>query len=79
MQDSHSASVIALLLRRQPHPQQHLRLVPVAILQKPDIREKLVKAGFNVLARGPDGLKARIDKEVPMWREVVAQTGVKIK
>lgn len=51
----------------------------LAILARPDIREKLGKAGFEILAEGPDGLEARIAKEVPMWRDVVAQTGIKLK
>ena len=50
-----------------------------AALSKPDIKEKLQKAGFEVLAKGPDVLAARIAREVPMWKAVVAQTGIKLK
>ena len=49
------------------------------ILKRPDVKDRLVKAGFDVLSRGPAGMKARIDKEVPMWRQVVDQAGVKIR
>ena len=50
-----------------------------AALARPDIKERLQKAGFEVLAKGPDVLKARIAREVPMWKAVVAQTGIKLK
>ena len=50
-----------------------------AILKRPAVRELLQKAGFLVLANGPDELRARVAKEVPMWRQVVAQSGIKLK
>ena len=37
------------------------------------------KAGFQVLAGGPDALAAAIRKEVPMWKSVVEQSGMKVK
>ena len=76
-----SDTIQALLAPAKTPPEIVARLAKetVAILQKPDIREKLQKAGFEVLAKGPDGLKARIATEVPMWREIVAQTGIKLK
>ena len=47
--------------------------------ERAKLHGKLVKAGFEVLAEGPEGLARRIAAEVPMWREVVAQTGIKLK
>jgi tripartite-type tricarboxylate transporter receptor subunit TctC len=43
----------------------------IAILQREDTRAKLKEAGFGVIAKGPDVLRARIAREVPMWKEVI--------
>jgi tripartite-type tricarboxylate transporter receptor subunit TctC len=49
----------------------------LAVLAKPDMREKLTKAGFEVTARDGKGHAARIAKEVPMYRDIIAQAGIK--
>ena len=50
-----------------------------AILARPDIREKFVKAGLPVLAEGPDAFRARIAREVPMYREIIDKAGIEIQ
>jgi tripartite-type tricarboxylate transporter receptor subunit TctC len=47
------------------------------ILQKPDVREKMLKASFAVKYESPDQLKARIAHEVPMWKELVDRAGIR--
>lgn len=47
-----------------------------AILAKPDMKEKMLKAGFLVKFEGPDELRARMEREVPMWKEVVERAGL---
>lgn len=49
----------------------------VEILKKPDVAEQLRNNGFEVIANGPEGLRKRIDDEVPKWRDVVAKAGIK--
>ncbi len=49
------------------------------ILKRPDIKERLQQAGFEVLNTGPAGMKARIEKEVPMWRQIITDAGVKVR
>jgi len=49
----------------------------IAILQRPDTRDKLKEAGFGVIAKGPAALKVRIETEVPMWKEVIAKAGIR--
>jgi tripartite-type tricarboxylate transporter receptor subunit TctC len=51
----------------------------LTILAKPDMRERLTKSGFEVQAKDGKGHMARIAKEVPMYREIVAQAGIKLK
>ena len=50
-----------------------------AILARPDIRDKYAKLGLPVVAEGPDAFRARIAREVPMYKEVIDQAGLKIK
>ena len=46
-------------------------------LKRPAIAEQLRNNGFEVLANGPDGMRKRIDDEVPKWRDIVAKAGIK--
>ena len=48
-----------------------------AILARPAIRQALQRGGFDVVAKPPAALAARIAKEVPMWRDIVTVTGLK--
>ncbi len=43
----------------------------------PKLAEQLRNDGFEVLADGPDGMKKRIDDQVPKWRDIVARVGIK--
>jgi tripartite-type tricarboxylate transporter receptor subunit TctC len=47
------------------------------ILKRPEIRQSLERGGFDVVAKPPAALAARITKEVPMWRDIVTVTGLK--
>jgi tripartite-type tricarboxylate transporter receptor subunit TctC len=49
----------------------------LAILRKPDVRERMLKASFAVQPEGPDQLRARIAREVPMWKALVERSGIK--
>jgi tripartite-type tricarboxylate transporter receptor subunit TctC len=54
-----------------------LEKVALGILDKPDMRERLTKAGFEVTARDGRGHMERVAKEVPMFRDIIAQAGIK--
>lgn len=47
------------------------------ILLRDDTKARLRKAGLEPTAGGPAELKARIARELPLWREVVKVAGVK--
>jgi tripartite-type tricarboxylate transporter receptor subunit TctC len=47
------------------------------ILRTPGIADQLRNDGFEVIANGPDGMRKRIEDEVPKWRDVVAKAGIK--
>ena len=46
------------------------------ILQKPEVKDKMLAAGFMVKFEGPDELRARMIREVPMWKEIVERAGL---
>jgi tripartite-type tricarboxylate transporter receptor subunit TctC len=56
---------------------QRLETEVIAILQRQDTRAKLKEAGFGVIAKGPTELKARIETEVPMWKDVIQKAGIR--
>ncbi|MEA2948841.1 MAG: hypothetical protein QOI40_4171 [Alphaproteobacteria bacterium] len=50
-----------------------------AILSRPDVKEKFVKAGLPVVAEGPEMFRARIAHEVPMYKEIIDKAGLRIQ
>jgi tripartite-type tricarboxylate transporter receptor subunit TctC len=48
----------------------------VDILNDKAVHAQLVADGFEVRANGPDGLRRRIEEEVPKWRAVIAKAGI---
>ena len=55
-----------------------LSAVVLKIMAQPDVHERMLKAGFEVQAEGPEQLRARIAREVPMWKDLVDRAGIKI-
>jgi tripartite-type tricarboxylate transporter receptor subunit TctC len=49
----------------------------LAVLNRPDIRERLAQSGFQVEAKDGKGHMARIVREVPMFRQIIAQAGIR--
>ena len=49
------------------------------ILADAEMQAKYVKLGLPVVAEGPAAFKARIEREVPMYKEVIDKAGLKIK
>jgi tripartite-type tricarboxylate transporter receptor subunit TctC len=49
----------------------------LAILNRPYLRDKLVHSGFQVEAKNSKSHMARIAREVPMFRELISQAGIK--
>ena len=46
------------------------------ILQKPDIKVKMLNAGFMVKYEGPEDLHSRMVREIPIWKEIVQRAGI---
>jgi tripartite-type tricarboxylate transporter receptor subunit TctC len=54
-----------------------LEKVCLDILAKPETKQKLITAGFDVTAKDAKGHAARIVKELPMFKKVIADAGIK--
>jgi tripartite-type tricarboxylate transporter receptor subunit TctC len=68
----------ALLAPVKTPPEIVARLEKTAldILAKPDMRDKLTAAGFEVTARTGKGHMERVAKEVPMYKKIVEDAGI---
>ncbi len=49
----------------------------IAVLAQKEVIDALWTAGLKVTAGGPDALRARVAREVPMWRDVIEKAGIK--
>jgi tripartite-type tricarboxylate transporter receptor subunit TctC len=54
-----------------------LEKVSLGILAKKDIQEKLTKAGFEVTAKTGKGHMERVAKEIPMFKKIIEDAGIK--
>jgi tripartite-type tricarboxylate transporter receptor subunit TctC len=48
-----------------------------AILARHDVKERYEKIGLPVTAEGPDAFRARIAREVPMYRDIIEKGGLR--
>jgi tripartite-type tricarboxylate transporter receptor subunit TctC len=56
-----------------------LEKVTLDILNRPEMRQKLTQSGFQVQAKDGKGHMARVAKEVPMFKEIINQAGIKLQ
>ena len=49
----------------------------VAIMELPDVKEKLVALGFETVASSPQEFADRIRNEIPKWAKVIKDAGIK--
>lgn len=59
-----------------PEVIERLSAATKVVLQKPDVVAKLRTVGLDPTAGGPAELKARIARELPLWKEVVKVAGI---
>ncbi len=59
-----------------PEIVSRLEKVALDILAKPEIKQKLTQSGFEVTAKTGKEHMARVAKEVPMFRDIIAQAGI---
>jgi tripartite-type tricarboxylate transporter receptor subunit TctC len=49
----------------------------IAILQVEDVKKRLRAVGFEATGGGPEALRARIARELPLWGDIIIQAGLK--
>lgn len=49
----------------------------IEIVRRPDIRDRLLHAGFGATGRGPQDFRALLADEVPKWKEVVQKANIR--
>ncbi|MCC6776784.1 MAG: tripartite tricarboxylate transporter substrate binding protein [Hyphomicrobiales bacterium] len=64
-------------VRTPPEIGQRLTKETMALLGREDVRAKLRALGFEPSAGGPDALRARIARELPMWGDIIRQAAIK--
>jgi tripartite-type tricarboxylate transporter receptor subunit TctC len=69
----------ALMAPAKTPPEMVARLEQVAleILRRPNMRNHLVESGFEVTAKPGKEHMARVAREIPMFRDIIAQAGIK--
>jgi tripartite-type tricarboxylate transporter receptor subunit TctC len=55
-----------------------LEKATLTALNKPEIRARLLASGFTVTAKTGKGHMERIEKEVPMFKKIIAEAGIKL-
>ena len=45
---------------------------------RPDVKEKFDKIGLPVVAEGPAAFRKRVEREVPMYKEIIDKAGLKV-
>ena len=50
----------------------------MGILRTPEVRDQLLKGGFEPLTSTPEQLASQIDIELTVWRKVIRDAGIKI-
>ncbi|MFL6798662.1 MAG: Bug family tripartite tricarboxylate transporter substrate binding protein [Xanthobacteraceae bacterium] len=63
--------------RTPPEIVARLEAVALDILRRPDMRAKLTEAGFQVTATTGKEHAARITREIPLFRQIIEQAGIK--
>jgi tripartite-type tricarboxylate transporter receptor subunit TctC len=59
-----------------PEIVERIARASLEILRQPAFHEQLRALGFEVIGNGPDGLRKRIEIEVPHYRELIAKAGI---
>ena len=48
----------------------------LSVLHRPEVQQRYRAGGVIALPEGADGLKARVAREVPLWRDVIRQARI---
>ena len=60
-----------------PEIRDQLEKLALGILNRPEMRERLAKSGFEVQAKDGKGHLERVTREVKMYRDIISSAGIK--
>jgi len=55
---------------------EHLATALIGVMRRPDVRERLLNAGFYATGRGPEDFHRRIVEEIPKWKTVIQKARI---
>src|SRR5262244_2148540 len=55
---------------------ERLAMALIGVMRRPDVRERLLNAGFYSTGRGPDDFHRRIVEEIPKWKTVIQKARI---
>jgi tripartite-type tricarboxylate transporter receptor subunit TctC len=58
---------------------ERLATALTGVMRRPDVRERLLHAGFHATGRGPDAFHRRIVEELPKWKTVIQQARITVQ
>jgi tripartite-type tricarboxylate transporter receptor subunit TctC len=70
-------TALVALAKTPPEIVRQLEKLALGILNQPDMKARLTKSGFEVQAKDGKTHMARVAREVPMYREIIEQAGIK--
>lgn len=81
IRDANSETFLALFApAATPAPIQALLAREVVkALQRPEVQQRYREAGAPVVGGGPEELRARVAREVPIWREVIQVSKISVQ
>ena len=59
-----------------PEIVERLAAALLEALRPPPFRERLGSLGFEVIGNGPEGLRRRIEIELPRYRDLIVKAGI---
>jgi tripartite-type tricarboxylate transporter receptor subunit TctC len=57
----------------------HLAKALIEVMRRPDVRERLLRAGFYATGKGPDEFRKRVTAEVPKWKDVIEKARITVQ
>jgi tripartite-type tricarboxylate transporter receptor subunit TctC len=55
---------------------ERLSTALTSVMRRPDVRERLLNAGFHATGRGPQDFHRRVVEELPKWKNVIQQARI---
>jgi tripartite-type tricarboxylate transporter receptor subunit TctC len=55
---------------------ERLATALISVMRRPDVRERLLNAGFYSTGRGPEDFHRRIVEEIPKWKTVIQKARI---